>query len=256
MKPKSYANKKFGDNKARLEEYKLSLVEGPGGWFGLPHVMFHTHFYNYVPYLVPNYPFFAVERDRGTFNMMRQGMIALMTNNVDFDDDYEGGFTDNAYYETGRNSIIGQMIEYYGELIVKHGDLFDTLFSSYPATKYIQNGSGKIRKPQYSYGHLDFCCTAATLTDEHIEFNLRKLAKWWNLKSPFHLDITVALRGDANWASANLLLQHAIPTIFQQLHWNLKSYFTTTYSDTSNKMATGFYVFYKDYSYTKNGGGS
>lgn len=249
MSHKSYVNKEFGEKKAQLEEYKLGLIQDVGGWFGLPHVMFHTHYYNYVPYLVPSYPFFAVERDRASFNLMRQSLMALENNNLG---DYGGEVAGGDYYDMRRSPITGYRAEHFGERIVKHGDLFEMLFKSHPATKYIQDGSGKIRKPQYSYGHLDFCCTAVKLTDEHFEYNLRQLAQWWNLKSPFHLDITVALRGDKNRASAVLLFQHTIPTIFQQVNWKLDSGFVTTYADTQSKMMTGLFIFHKDYRYMKN----
>jgi hypothetical protein len=122
--------------------------------------------------------------------------------------------------------------------VIRLGDIFEYMFNGY-------GKSGFYKKPIFSYAHLDFCCTAVALTDEKIEYWIRQLAKWWAIRSPFHLDITVSCWGDRNnLASQHVLLDHFIPTAFRQVNWTQTRYWKKTYKDTS-AMTTAFYIFSK-----------
>jgi hypothetical protein len=123
-------------------------------------------------------------------------------------------------------------------VMVCQGDIFEVMFNSF-------GKNGFYKKPIFSYAHLDFCCTAVVLTDEKIEYWIRQLAKWWALRSPFHLDITVSCWGDRNNnASQRVLLDHFIPTAFRQVNWTQTRYWKQTYKDSS-AMTTAFYIFSK-----------
>lgn len=216
---KDYSEKEFGWNKAKLEADKLALVCNKGGWFGLTHKNFMNHYQGYNKHMRSKSPFVAIERDLNTFLLMQKDAK---------------GLADRRFIK------------------LIQGDLFEDLFKAYPPYGYHTNqrdAHGKVKKriPLFNYGHLDFCCTAAMLTEEGLEKFLRRLAKWWALKRTFHLDITVSKRGDRDNNSSTVLLDYFIPNAFKQLGWRMTYAAAVDYFDT-NVMITAFYIFTKQYS--------
>ena len=216
MELKSYADKTFGSKKDRIEQANADKMKHRGGWFGLTHLSLEKHFERFKPMLRSRSPFLAVERDINTCAKMR---------------------------EQARN-INDERVR------VEYGDIFDKLFSSCPSSAFnvICNGIPIYRVPLFRYGHLDFCCTAATLTEEGIEKQLRRLAKWWALKDTFYLEVVVAHRGDRNMVNADVLFKHFIPATFHQLRWELVDKSITDYKDTS-MMRNAFFEFRREVSW-------
>lgn len=213
---KDYSGKTFGPKKARLEADKLALVDNRGGWFGLTHQNFMEHYHSYSKHMRSKSPFVAIERNLNTYRLMQKDARVL----------------------ADRRFI---------KLI--HGDLFEDLFNAYPLFGYCTScrddfGEVPKRTPLFNYGHLDFCCTAAMLTEEGLERFLRRLAKWWALKRTFHLDITVSKRGDRDNNSSTVLMDYFIPNVFKQLNWEMVYAAVVDYYDT-NAMITAFYIFKK-----------
>jgi len=119
------------------------------------------------------------------------------------------------------------------------GDLFDVL-----------EGYAKYRDPLkvalFSYGHLDFCKTAAVLLrDYNLYSNLQWLAKWSQLKTTFYLDISVACRCDED-KMYERFFQTYVPDIFAMCGWkvedprNCDTKFYKTYRDAT-PMANALY---------------
>lgn len=206
---KTYGNMYFGPNKNIIEKRNFNAVKEKGGWFGLTHKSLDKHYHMFKKNLREKSPFLIVERDNSIIPKVRE-----------------------------QKRIIGD-----NRIKIVRGDLFEALFGLYPKTGYnVIDGKPLYRVPLFLYGHLDFCCSACGLTDEMIEFNIRKLAKWWNLKNNFYLDITVAHRGDKNMMSATTLIEHFIPVSFMQLNWNVEFMEITDYKDSS-LMRNAFFKF-------------
>lgn len=127
------------------------------------------------------------------------------------------------------------------------GDLIDSVLNNYKKTgRNVINGVAKYKVPLFRYGHLDFCCSAVSLTKEHIEYNLKRLAEWWALKDIFYLDITISPRGDKEGNAARILLNEIIPCTFKQVNWSLTNNITTKYKDSSI-MINSIFTFKRDY---------
>jgi hypothetical protein len=242
LEPKSYYTKKFGIKKEVLEKRKVSETIYEGGWFGLTHTSIFTHNDRFFPIHLGKYPFVAIERDEETFEDMATQMIDMAGALHCFDSTQQEDF------------------DKFELIKLLKGDLFDELFRAYPKTAFSQkerrtfrSGYLVYRKPMFTYGHLDFCCSAVKLTDEKLEYNLRRLAKWWALTEVFHLDITVSRRGDKKDATSNILLDHIIPNTFRQLNWTQINRWKENYRDKdSAAMTTAFYIFRKELSKNKH----
>ncbi len=210
MASKSYSNMQFGNKKALLETDKAISIKEKGGWFGLTHSSILPHYKKFKHILRPRSPFLAIERDPVTFSKLEQN--AKMINDP--------------------------------RVVVLRGDLFDALFNSQPVLGYRQEkGAGIVgyHTPLFRYGHLDFCAALPGLIDECIEMNLRRLSKWWCIKSPFYLDITLAHRGGGKQAS-KLFLEQYVPIIFGYRKWCVEDLKMFQYKDSSI-MYTAIYKF-------------
>jgi len=206
---KTYVDKVFGTKKEAVEEKNARAMETRGGWFGLTHTSVIKHYNRFKDKLRPKSPFLIAEHDMATFEIIRKEAISINDQRI-------------------------RLIE---------GDLFDRMFNMYPTSACnVVNGRAVYRVPIFAYGHLDFCCTAVTLTEQHIESNLRKLAKWWALKDTFYLDISVAHRGDRGMESARILLEGFVLNTFHQLNWKCCYARKIDYKDTS-MMRNAFYKF-------------
>ena len=209
MVNKTYVDKRFGERKEAVENMNAKAMETRGGWFGLTHVSVLKHYNRFKDKLRPKSPFLIAERDYDTARAVR--LEASKINDP--------------------------------RIYVLEGDLFDKMFNVYPSTgSNCVHGETIYRVPLFSYGHLDFCCTAATLSEQHFEANIRKLAKWWALKDTFYLDVSVAHRGDKGMKSAKIMLEDYVPNVFLQLNWKMHYGRKIDYRDTS-MMRNVFYKF-------------
>ena len=208
---RSYFDKRFGHNKRQIEVSNANKVLERGGWFGLTHLSVMEHYHRFKPMLRPRSPFIIVERNEDT------------------------------YWEI--DNIVRSKLRKDNRVSVEQGDIFSEMFYRYPKTPFnTVHGVARYRTPLFRYAHLDFCCTAATLTDEGIERNIRKLAKWWAVKDIFYLEIVVAHRGDKNLKCSEILMRHFIPNTFEQLNWVVEEKTIRDYHDTSC-MRNAFYKF-------------
>lgn len=219
MVNKTYAEKRFGPKKEAVENKNAMNMETKGGWFGLTHVSVLRHYNRFKDKLRPKSPFLIAEHDYDTARIVR--LEASKINDP--------------------------------RIRVIEGDLFDNMFGMYPeAPCNCVDGETIYRVPLFSYGHLDFCCTAVTLSEQHIEANVRKLAKWWALKDVFYLDISVAHRGDKRMKSAEILLEKYVPNAFMQLNWKMHYGRKINYKDSS-MMRNVFYKFERLVPWNKSG---
>ena len=216
---KTYAEKRFGPKKEAIENKNAASVQTRGGWFGFTHVSVLTHYNRFKNILRAKSPFLIAEIDPNTAKIIHTEVSKINDTRIHVIDD----------------------------------DLFDKMFNMYPSSaSNCVNGTTKYRVPLFSYGHLDFCRTAATLSDCHIEANIRKLAKWWALKDTFYLDISVCLRGDKGTKSAETLMEKYIPNAFRQLNWKMNYDSKIDYND-SNIMRNAFYEFRRAVPWNKSG---
>lgn len=211
----SYSKKKFGIRKAEREfdnAFEAVAMGVRGGWFGLTHENVGTHFSLFSKLMQADSPFVVFERAADTYALAAKAGLRINDRRVR----------------------------------VIHGEIFPSIFEAYPKVGWTTVNRKQIfRKPMFAYAHLDFCCTAAVLTDEGIEMYLRRIAKWWAIKDHFVLDITVARRGDKGDKSAKILLEKFIPNAFAQLNWGMKEWSIRNYKDTS-AMTNGFFRFQRN----------
>jgi len=199
MEAKSYSNKKFGCSKKSIERLTFNRIpDNSGGFFGLVHKSLNEHYDMYKPKLRRLSPFFVAETDAATFADIRR----------------KAGY------------INDDRVKLY------QGDIFKGLFSSFPksAHNHIRD-MAVYRCPLFSYGHLDFCCTAKGLTDAGFESNMRKLATWWNIKDHFRMDVTVSKRADKGFST--LMLTRYVPELFIISGWTCRKMEVVNYCDTS-----------------------
>jgi hypothetical protein len=196
-----YGQKTFGIKKACLEQANRAFTKGKGGWFGLTHKSLKTHWELFGSILRPRSPFLVVEREKDVYNNIKWHAARIKDPRIK----------------------------------VLYGDVFECLFGAYPHSPCnTVQGKSIYRVPLFTYGHLDFCCSALTLQRDGFEQRMYQLSRWWNLKDRFHLDVTVSKRGDKKgFRTAKLLLEMVVPNIFEQASWIVEDVQVMDYCDTS-----------------------
>jgi hypothetical protein len=216
---KTYVNKRFGHRKEAVEETNAASMTTTGGWFGLTHISVSKHYNRFKDKLRAKSPFLIAEIERDTLKIIHEEAIKINDPRIR----------------------------------VLNGDLFTEMMAMYPATAFNTiDGSGVYRVPLFSYGHLDYCCTAVALSEQNVYRDIRKLASWWALKDTFYLDISVCHRGDKGLKGAKTLLEMYVPNTFEQLNWKMTCMRKIDYRDTS-MMRNVFYKFERLVPWNKTG---